>query len=753
MPQYDFSITDFERIFRKRYKMLFLIAIIVVLFSIFFGRMKPSVYSASSTVKVERSNYSGLGMEMMMWGEYESLETQTRVINSFPVIVRAAKRMGLIPDSLVEDSLATNEKYAEIINGLRSKISTDVTANTNIIRIDATSGIAGETRDIANAIAFAYKDFAIRGKKRHADKVKEFIEKHMDISRQQLFESEQDVRSFEENQDMSSLNLSSQNTLEAAGAVRTDIENVENSLRIIQEQRQNLKERSATGDYVHLHSDTSGPEASGKGDSSRVSPGLVSDFADSDPGISQLNSRLIQLQFQLDDQLTYVRERHPLAIDIQKRIQETIAKMLIEYDNKQALLEKKREKLLAQKAEIDQKLKQLPAEQMDYARLVRKMKINEELFTSLQTRYQEALITEAGIVDDVTIMSLASVPLSPVNKNTPRIAMVGLFLGLLLGTLFAVVREMFDTSIGTIEDVEHTLKLTVLAVIPHIQIEEQQKKLQRDLNLTKRELTNLDFRARLVTQFDPKKPIAEAYRILRTNIEYLCMEKPIKTIHLTSATMQEGKSTTIANLAVAFAQQGKEILLLECNLRRPSLYRLFGVEKAPGIADILIDRVDWRKCVKTVTDLALGDFSIRGILNTPGLEHLNMITYGHTPPNPAEILSSPAMDKLLREVRDHFDVILVDAPPLLPVADSMVLSTKVDGVILVYKVGSAPRSSLALARERLGTVQANVLGIVLNDIRPETSGISYSRMYARYYGKEQKKKPRGRVFRSFSKKA
>jgi capsular exopolysaccharide synthesis family protein len=249
-------------------------------------------------------------------------------------------------------------------------------------------------------------------------------------------------------------------------------------------------------------------------------------------------------------------------------------------------------------------------------------------------------------------------------------------------------------------------------------------------------MPHLNARARLITQFDPKNPAAEAYRILRTNIQFLSSgDKPIKTILLTSSSMQEGKSTTIGNLATAFAQEGKRVLLVGCNLRRPSLYRVFGLEKGPGMADILIDKARWQDCVRSVSDLSVGEFNIDDILATPGLENLHIITFGQIPPNPSELLSSDKMDKFLAEVRQEYDLVLIDAPPLLPVADSSLIASKVDAVILVYQVGKVPRTSLVRAKERMENVKANVIGIVLNDIRPEVSGSSYvSQYYMHYYG-------------------
>jgi capsular exopolysaccharide synthesis family protein len=154
----------------------------------------------------------------------------------------------------------------------------------------------------------------------------------------------------------------------------------------------------------------------------------------------------------------------------------------------------------------------------------------------------------------------------------------------------------------------------------------------------------------------------------------------------------------------------------------------------------------------TVTDLALGRFGMDEILKVPGLDKFHFIPYGHRPPNPTELLSSPKMDTLLKEVREYFDIILLDGPPILPVADSIVLSTKVDGVILVYKVGKTPRNTLRLGKERLEAVHANILGIALNDIRPEVTGQSYSSYIYRYTKDAGKPSPIGqRLLKQFGK--
>ena len=741
MPNYEFQISDYERIFRKRYKIVLLTAICATVFSIFFSRMKPPIFTAAATVKVDRN--SVMGFESVAYGSWDNIETQTEVITSFPVLFLAAKNLRILADTLSEDLYSSDEQVLSQLEGLRGQVSANLASGTNMINIRSTSLKPEQARNTANAMAFAYKEFSLRSKKLYAFKTREFIQEQLKRNREDLQAAELDLRAFEEEQDIPSVSASVSKTIADAEKIKNQIEAINQSLAVIELQKKKLSERYSQRFIAPASSRVGGVDNPAKGDSlgamARMS--WISDFTDQDPGIKSLNDRLIQLQIQLNDQLSYFKTTHPANKDIETRIKGTIEEILQEFNKKLNDLTSKRAVLLNDKNAIDAQVAMIPSNEMDYARLQRKLKISEETNTLLETKRQESLIAEAGVVDDVSIMSMATLPRSPDNKGVARMALMGVLLGLLLGVIFAVIREMFDTSIGTIEEVENTLKITVLAVIPHIQFDEPRTKKEgkkKKNSAGDAVVRPVRQRAGLVTQFLPKEPCSEAYRILRTNVEYLSFESPIKTILITSATMQEGKSTTIANFAITLAQQGKRVLLLECNMRRPSLYRTLGIDKGPGTADILIEKAKWQDCVNTVTDLVLGEFTMDEVLSIPGLENLHIIPFGHTPPNPAELLSSSKMDNLLRELRENFDVVLVDGPPLLPVADSMVISTKVDGVILVYKAGSVPRSSVKLAKERLDAVQARMLGVVLNDIRPETSGGHYS-VYSRYYGKKDER--------------
>jgi succinoglycan biosynthesis transport protein ExoP len=748
MAQYEFHIADYERIFRKQYKIVIVFVVLAVGFSILFAKMKSPLFETAATVKIDRNTVMGLGNESVIYGTWDNIETQTQVITSFPVLLLAAKKMDLIPDSIPDDVQPEDETIMNKIRSIGGKIATDLNSGTNIVTIQASSTDPAEARDIANAVAIAYKEFSVNSKKMHATKTKMFIEEQLNTCRTELAAIENEIRQFEEGQQIPSLEENSRRTIEKEIALDEQLKQVNNAIDVMSAEADNLLKR-----FANPSANSGNHPADLKSDTNykKQQMSWVSEFTDLDEGMRKLNTRLIELQILLDDQLSFYTRDHPNIRDIDKKIRETIDQILVKYKAKIGELSLKRDRLRMEKTRIETDLRQLPADQMAYARLKRKLEVSENLNAVLTTKLQEALIAEAGVVDDVTIMSMAGMPAAAMNQSVPKVAGVGIFLGLILGIIFAIVREMFDTSIGTIEDVERSMKLTVLAVIPHIASGDQHQR--QHSRGDKKGALHEPIAARdnsfLVTHFNSKDPTAEAYRILRTNIEYLTFEKPLQCMLLTSATMQEGKSTTIANLAVVFAQQGKKVLLLELNLRRPSLHRVFGFEKGQGVTDILIDRVGWRDCVNTVTDLALGKFSMEDIFVLPGLDNLHILPHGHTPPNPTELISSKKMDLLFQELRDNFDIILVDGPPLLPVADSMIISKKVDGVILVYMVGNAPRSSLRLTKERLETVQANILGVVLNDIRPETSGSTYN-AYSMYAYTAEKSKRKKKRFMPFS---
>jgi len=206
---------------------------------------------------------------------------------------------------------------------------------------------------------------------------------------------------------------------------------------------------------------------------------------------------------------------------------------------------------------------------------------------------------------------------------------------------------------------------------------------------------------------EPRSPAAEAYRTLRVNIQFASPDKPLKTILATSTSPEEGKSTTIANLAIALAETGAPTLLVDCDLRRPSLHTLFGLPNEAGLTSLML----------AGTDLAAGSLP----LQATGVENLRLLTSGPLPPNPAELLASRRMSELLVLLAEQATYVLIDTPPIIAVADAAVPAARVDGVLLVVRAGKTRRDLALKARKMLDHVKANVVGVIITDARLEGS--------------------------------
>jgi capsular exopolysaccharide synthesis family protein len=234
---------------------------------------------------------------------------------------------------------------------------------------------------------------------------------------------------------------------------------------------------------------------------------------------------------------------------------------------------------------------------------------------------------------------------------------------------------------------------------------------------------------------------AEAFRGLRTNLQFLRLEKKGKLFLITSSFIQEGKTFNSVNLALSLAQAGKKILLVDADLRRPLVHKVFGLDREPGITDVVLGNYHWQEVTSTISDLMLGDFNIDDILKTPGMDSLHIMTAGVLPPNPTEILNSSRFQQFLQEARSEYDFIFIDSPPVLPVADPAELAPLVDGVFLVYTVGKIGRGVLKRAKSTLENVDANILGVIMNRVKSD-NGPEYLQYHNQYYYKSDE--PMGR---------
>lgn len=310
------------------------------------------------------------------------------------------------------------------------------------------------------------------------------------------------------------------------------------------------------------------------------------------------------------------------------------------------------------------------------------------------------------------VVGPADLPRSPSSPNIIQNVILALIAGLGLGVGAALLRERLDDRLRDREDLELRVGAPVLAVVPRVASWRKGKK------------------PLLVSVAEPKSASAEAYKALRTAVQHVALEQGAKVFIITSASALEGKTATTANLGVALAQAGKQTILVSADLRKPRLHRFFNITSLPGVTGVLAgDNTAWDAMVQDV-----------------GVENLQIMPSGSIPTNPAELLGSEQMGRLLASIREQADFVLIDSAPLLPVADSLTLAPFVDGVLFVADAGSTARSTVEDSMKTLHQVNATVVGAVLNNFDPDRSGAYYYYYYSHdgYYtsNSEQPEQPK-----------
>lgn len=299
-------------------------------------------------------------------------------------------------------------------------------------------------------------------------------------------------------------------------------------------------------------------------------------------------------------------------------------------------------------------------------------------------------LVQATIVDNAQVSS------SPVSPQPMRNLALAVILGLLVGVGLAVVRELLDTTLKSADDVGD---VTPTPILGHITV---------DAAAVKRRPADVLAAA---------TPWSEAFRVLRTNMQYVEVDHDHKVFVVTSALPGEGKTTTAVNLAITLAQAKHRVALVECDLRRPLAASRLDLDDGVGTTSVLIGKVHLRDAMQKYADTGLW-----------------VLTSGPIPPNPSELLQSNAMEKLLGELRDEFDIVILDAPPLLPVTDAALLAAQADGALVVVRHGKTTRDQLGHAIERLEAVDAKAIGVVVNLAPPQRKNSAYGYGYGYGYG-------------------
>ena len=701
MAQYELNVIDYWLIVKKRKYLILLTAGLVVSFTFLFSEIfKPSpLYEASARVKFDRtSTVAQQLIETMSFSNANDLNSQTEFIRGFPVMERVAMELGRVPASVTQEE-KRSATYLNTVYNLGQEIKTQREGDTNIIRITAASEQPEMAEKTANSVANAYRLENIVTRNRLVMESRRFVEEQLAGLEGQLNTAEEALRAFREREGQVFL------TEEARAALET--------FTRLEEQHNEVMRKRAEGERQIAMLERS--EAVLGSQTGRI-------FTDEQSALlTILNQRFLDLVQERNTLLINYTSDHPQVREQQKKIDNVKSEMLLELRAKLKTMQDREGTLVEQRDRYRNRYLQFPRSAIEMGRLERDVKVNADLLATLKAKHQELQIKSAEQIEEVTIVAPAIMPGVPINApNTALNLMVGSLMGIFLGIVIAFARESFDTSIGTIEGIEEFLKVPVLGVIPQFDGKEMEEAARAALPANTSASTVENF-SKLICLIDPKSVLSESLRSLRTNIQFASMDRKVKSILFTSAGLGEGKSTCVTNLAITLAQEGQRVLLVDADLRRPIVHQRLGLDRSPGLADALVGSTSWRSHVRSTTDLMLGSMGADRVMSTPGLDNLHILTSGSEVGNPNEFLNMNKIKMLLSEMNEEYDLVLFDTPPILPVTDAVAFSSRVDGTILVYQVGRIGRNALKRAKFLLDHAQANVMGIVLTNVKSEVA--------------------------------
>jgi len=723
---------------RKRKGTILTIFALVMISTVIFTKLQTPIYQAELELKIERhqpmltlsSPEQGASAPVDVGAETDNLTTDIQLITSLPVLKKVAEKLEVLPSDPDE-----REKALHVLAlKYREYVTVEQIHGTDILNIITSSSDPKKAALMATAIADVYGMENINGRKRQNQALINYIDQQLKEYRKQLAEQENELQKFNENEKVFEVTPKIKETLDRMTIQGTfDFESqmlqIDNELKAFEDMSSQEETRNI---FDKMTADDSG---------NYIFVGL--------------KRRLLELEFDRFLLLIDYTEKHPMVIAQDKTINEVKGKIVNELKAnlqepvtpelerdlalavKKLFLETRKEVLYRIVNKFYGDSGSLSSNQVEYLGLKRNVDRLLNSYDGLIQQRDEARLNLAKVIDDVVmVVSPAEVPQRPVKPNELINYLVGCAVGLLLGMVFAFIKESVDSSISTIHDVEQELNLTILGIIPHIggeyvlstseeAIDEPDKKLRQH-------------RARLITISNPKSWPAESYKMLRSNLLQQMKTKNVKSILFTSSDMQEGKSLTVCNTAISMAQLGKKTLLLGANMRRPTDYKAFGLSREPGLSDILMGNVTWTKALNTSVDILIGGLGIDDLLQIPGIDNLSIITSGRAVDNVSELLNSKAFDQLLRDLKANFDVVIIDCSPVMAVPDAVTICDRVDGVALIYKVGQTPKEVLKMAKSNLLKARANLMGIILNNIKTEAQ-VGYSAFSYRYYGEKPEK--------------
>jgi capsular exopolysaccharide synthesis family protein len=705
---------------RRRKWVVVLCLVATFLPAVLLLKILPPQYEAVATIIYEEPRDTMIALDVgQAFYNKSGLINLTELLKSRSLAIETAQAL---PEQIVQtfkfpNPFAPNFSRAKYIAGrLQANLTIQPVRGSDIIKISMQANDPVVAQVIANTYVERIIDWNLRKKRAEISNVREFVEKQLKVFQDKLNIAEEALQEFKEQNKMISLSEASAEMLKRLTQTETTYDQVKADREALEQRQRSieLKKRELAPSLTI----TSSPLARQLKQQlidleMQYSSHQVNGYSANEKELANLKQRIEQVKEELVQELLQTAQQgnlfDPLS-QIRRLLQESVTLEV------QLETTRTRERALKKSiADYEAQLTRLPKQEMMLARLIRTRDVDEKIYSMLRQRHEEIGIAEAGKIGDVHVIDSATKPVSPIKPDKKKFLAGGFFLGLALGISLALLLELLDVSLKSQEDVEKYTMLPVLAVIPTIPIHGTNGALR-----FKNKNSVRSYSERLLSTLDWNPLIYEAFRSFQINFAFVNADRLFKSILLTSAGMGEGKTLTSLNLTQAFARAGLRTLLIDCDLRRPMVHRILGINGEPGLTNVLINKVEPEQAVLKLES-----------------ENCFILPCGTLPPNPSEILDSRKMRELLAKLKNEYDLVILDSPPLIAVTDSIVLSNEVDGVCLVIKSGRTSRDAVSKAKRLLENARARVIGAILNDINLKKMHAHYQDYYS-YYAKSKK---------------
>ena len=707
----ELTLEDLLHIFKKRFWVFFVTLILTVALVVVYLILATPIYEASVTIKVEPQTQGSITdlFASQISSSRPDISTEVELIKSRRNIEQVVDELNLV-DYFKNKADGENADITrqDVVNAVSEMISISPVKDTKIVKISVQSDDPVLAKNIANKLAEVYNEFLKSLSKNEYTVKRKFIEEQIPKIESELKQAEEDIKKFKEENNVFLLDEEAKNILSFLLEYDSQI----NTYNL------QIQENKATIEALS--------ELLKKVDEKIISSETIT----TNPLVNQLKSKLVDYRVELAGLTRIYSENDPRVLEIkdkiaeaEKLLKEEVAKIVssqvqtinpayqdlytqyIEAQYKGEVLNSILMSLEKLRDTYQEKLSKLPILEQKLLELQRNLKVKENLYTLLLEKLEETRIAEAGVVGTATLVDSAIVPEKPVKPNKKLTLAIGGVLGIFLGILLVFIFEYADKSIKDKEELKHIAKgKVILGRIPRFEVNEE------------------DLKTELIVLNKPTSPQSESIKLISTNINYSATPEP-KVVSITSPAPKEGKTVMAANLAISYAQNGRKTLLLDLDMRRPR------VEKALGLEKLNIG----------VVNHILKDVPLENITQNY-MENLDVIPVGPIPPNPTSLLTSKKFEQFMEKIKEKYEKIIIDLPPMLAAADSLIVSKHTDGMILVVRAGETYRNSLKVSIENIEASGVNLLGLVINDINEKSSNYYYYYYYYYYTSEGQKKR-------------